>query len=104
MGIRAELTAGRSQGVGRLQRMPALSPRAAIVALADVGGELTVDRLAGNLGLVLLRVIEWDAPFPLVPFPLVPVPRSHDRTAVGIRAVGQYTYGLRVNIKHTTAV
>jgi hypothetical protein len=52
--VRPELTGRRSQSVRRLQRMPSLNTFAATGAVTDVNVKLAIDRLAGNVRLVLL--------------------------------------------------
>ena len=54
LGVRADLTGGRAQGVGRLERVPALGPLAARLAVPDVDAELADQRGAGDVGLVLV--------------------------------------------------
>ena len=54
LGVGAELAGAAPQRVGGLQRVPPPHPLAAAVAMADVNVEPAVDRLAGDLGLVLV--------------------------------------------------
>jgi hypothetical protein len=53
LGVGAELAGGGAGGVGGLQRVPPLDAMAAPLAVADVDVELAVERLTGDLGLVL---------------------------------------------------
>jgi hypothetical protein len=63
--VGAELISRRPPRVGLLQRMPALHAPAAAAAGPDVDRELAVDRLAGDLGLVLpVGVCFLDVPAP----------------------------------------
>jgi hypothetical protein len=54
LGVGADLAGGRSQGVGGLERVPALGPLAARRAVAYVDAELADQRLARDLGLELV--------------------------------------------------
>jgi hypothetical protein len=54
LGVGAELTGSRAAGVGGLQGMAALHAPAAVLAGPAMDVELPMDRLPGNLGLVLL--------------------------------------------------
>jgi len=53
LGVRPELTGGGAQGIRGLQGMPTLDAAMTIVARANVHVELTMDRSAWNLDLVL---------------------------------------------------
>src|ERR1017187_7282147 len=52
--VGAKLAGAAPQGIGGLQGMSPLHTLAAAFAMADVDVELPMDRLAGNLGLVLM--------------------------------------------------
>src|SRR5262249_9319586 len=54
LGIGADLASGRTQGVGRLERVAAPGPLAARLAVADVDAELADEGRAGDLGLELV--------------------------------------------------
>ena len=64
--IGADLAGGRAEGVGRLERVPALGPLAARVAVADVDPELADQRGAWDLGLELVGRAGLDEPAPAV--------------------------------------
>src|ERR1700685_3606912 len=53
LGVWTNLAGRRSQGIGGLQRMPALHALAAVDAMADMHAKLADDRPARNLGLIL---------------------------------------------------
>ena len=54
LGVGAELTGGRAQRVGRLQRMAPVGASATRATVPDVDGELADQRLTRDLGLELL--------------------------------------------------
>jgi hypothetical protein len=54
LGVRPQLSSGRTEGIGRLQRMTSLDTAMALPAPADVDVELAVDGLARDLDLELL--------------------------------------------------
>ena len=54
LGIGADLAGRGTQGVGGLERVPALGPLAARVAVADVDAELADQGRAGDVGLELV--------------------------------------------------
>ena len=66
LGVGADLAGGRAQGVGRLERVPALGPLAARLAVADVDAELADQRRAGDLGLELVGRAGLDEAAPAV--------------------------------------
>src|SRR5207247_1233165 len=66
LGIGADLTGGRAQGVGRLERVTALGPLAARLAVTDVDAELADQRRAGDLGLELVGRAGLDEAAPAV--------------------------------------
>jgi hypothetical protein len=55
LGIRSQLGCGRAEGVGGLQGMAPLNASAALTALTDMDVELSVNGLARDLDLELLR-------------------------------------------------
>src|SRR5262245_58553022 len=55
LGVRAQLRGGGPQGVGGLQRVPALEAPVAATAAADMDIELAMDGTARDLDLVLVR-------------------------------------------------
>src|SRR5689334_15142113 len=66
LGVGADLAGGRAQGVGRLERVPALGPLAARLAVPDVDAELADQRGARDLGLELVGGAGLDEAAPAV--------------------------------------
>ena len=66
LGVGADLTGGRAQCVGRLERMTALGPLPAPLTVPDVDTELADEGRAGDLGLELLRRAGLDEAAPTV--------------------------------------
>ena len=66
LGIGADLTGGRAQRVGRLERVPALGPFPACLAVADVDVELAHQGRARDLGLELVGRAGLDEAAPAV--------------------------------------
>lgn len=54
LGIGADPAGGCAQRIGRMERVAALKPHAARVAVPGVNAELADERLAGDLGLELV--------------------------------------------------
>jgi hypothetical protein len=66
LSIGTNLAGGRAQRIGCLERVPALSPFAAHVAVTDVDTELADQRLTRDLGLELLGYASLDESAPTV--------------------------------------
>ncbi len=66
LSVRADLAGRRAQGVGRLERVPALGPLPARLTVPDVDTELADQRLAWDLGLELFGRAGLDEPAPAV--------------------------------------
>jgi hypothetical protein len=66
LGVGTDLAGGRAEGVGRLERVTALSSLAARLALPDVDAELADERVAGGVGLELVGRAGLDQAAPAV--------------------------------------